>query len=244
MQTVFDFTVPGSAVSYRRSTGAGFVDAAALQDAPRLHTPQMAANWQPMWWYGGWCAGFAAGPRGVAASPAPCLPAADLAGRELPVWFRADLPGEGTYQGLCGTPPPDVAGHPDRRPGAGTALPARCDAACAGRRDTARPQCGGRSGRDGGRPAGGVPAARCDAAGVPDGGLHRHRPVRGPALCPRLQLCGLGPDARPVPAGGLVRFQPCPLRPDDREFYRGRPLGHCRTAAAGGGLLPAAVRPQ
>jgi len=61
MQTVFDFTVPGSAVSYRRSTGAGFVDAAALQDAPRLHTPQMAANWQPMWWYGGWCAGFAAG---------------------------------------------------------------------------------------------------------------------------------------------------------------------------------------
>ena len=49
MQTVFDFTVPGSAVSYRRSTGAGFVDAAALQDAPRLHTPQMAANWQPMW---------------------------------------------------------------------------------------------------------------------------------------------------------------------------------------------------
>ena len=72
MQTVFDFTVPGSAVSYRRSTGAGFVDAAALQDAPRLHTPQMAANWQPMWWYGGWCAGFAAGPRGVAASPAPC----------------------------------------------------------------------------------------------------------------------------------------------------------------------------
>lgn len=105
MQTVFDFTVPGSAVSYRRSTGAGFVDAAALQDAPRLHTPQMAANWQPMWWYGGWCAGFAAGPRGVAASPAPCLPAADLAGRELPVWFRADLPGEGTYQvslRLCG----------------------------------------------------------------------------------------------------------------------------------------------
>ena len=35
----------------------------------------------------------------------PCLPAADLAGRELPVWFRADLPGEGTYQvslRLCG----------------------------------------------------------------------------------------------------------------------------------------------
>ena len=39
IQTVFDFTVPGSAVSYRRSTGAGFVDAAALQGDDYADTP-------------------------------------------------------------------------------------------------------------------------------------------------------------------------------------------------------------
>ena len=101
----FDFSAPGAAVGYRRSAGCGFVDKAALADAPRLNTPQMGANWQPLWWHDGWLADFAATGQGVTARPAPGLPEADLAGRALPLWYRADLPGEGVYTAclrLCG----------------------------------------------------------------------------------------------------------------------------------------------
>lgn len=96
MDLSFDFCLPGQAEAYTPQTGHGFVNAVSLQEMPRLTVPQIGANWQPMWWHDGWKANFRTVPSGVEAC-AHDLPAADLAGRSLPLWFRADLPEEGIY---------------------------------------------------------------------------------------------------------------------------------------------------
>lgn len=96
MKICFDFQQPEQVVAYTPETGHGFVNAGSLQAMPRLTVPQIGANWQPMWWHDGWKADFRATAQGVEAC-AHDLPAADLADRALPLWFRADLPGEGIY---------------------------------------------------------------------------------------------------------------------------------------------------
>ncbi len=100
------FCAPGGAARFTAARGCGFVDETALEKNPRLHTPQLGANWQAMWWYAGWPAAMQEGATGVCAVPAPGLPEEDLRDRALPLWYRAAVPGEGVYRvslTVCGS---------------------------------------------------------------------------------------------------------------------------------------------
>ena len=100
-----DFAAPGADALWHGPGSSGFVTGAVMLDYPGLRAPMHQAGWQPMWWYRGPVSGVVRRDGSVFAAPQPALPAADAAGRRLPVWYKADVPGEGLYTGevtICG----------------------------------------------------------------------------------------------------------------------------------------------
>lgn len=100
-----DFSAPGADALWQGAGSSGFVTGTVMLEHPSLRAPMHQAGWQPMWWYRGPV--FSVERRGdsVFAVPQPALPDADLAGRRLPVWYKAEVPCEGMYTGrvtLCG----------------------------------------------------------------------------------------------------------------------------------------------
>ena len=94
-----DFAAPGADALWHGPGSSGFVTGAVMLDYPGLRAPMHQAGWQPMWWYRGPVSGVVRRDGSVFAAPQPALPAADAPGRRLPVWYKADVPGEGLYTG-------------------------------------------------------------------------------------------------------------------------------------------------
>ncbi len=92
------FAVPEDAVLYTESTGSGFVtDENYLAQAP-LRVPELNSGFVPVWWRADApMSRVSCGAQGASAEPARPLPEAERAGRELPLWYKLRVPGEGVY---------------------------------------------------------------------------------------------------------------------------------------------------
>ena len=100
-----DFAAPGADALWHGPGSSGFVTGAVMLDypacAPRCTRPAGSRCGGTAARFRAWCGGDGS----VFAAPQPALPAADAAGRRLPVWYKADVPGEGLYTGevtICG----------------------------------------------------------------------------------------------------------------------------------------------
>lgn len=91
---------------WQKDESAGFVPIHASDNTSGQQISADRAGWQPMWWYRGAISAPACGDEGIVALPQEALPARDLDGRFLPLWYRIPVPGEGLYAGqltVCGT---------------------------------------------------------------------------------------------------------------------------------------------
>lgn len=96
---------PAEAALWRGEGSSGFVTGAVLARHPALQVPLHHAGWQAPWWLREPVSDLRQTAQGVFARPLPALPAGDLEGRALPVWYKAAVPCEGMYAGgvtICG----------------------------------------------------------------------------------------------------------------------------------------------
>lgn len=102
---------------WQNNESAGFVPIRAPDNISGQQISVDRAGWQPMWWYRGIVSVPSFRDEGVVAQPTAALPARDLDGRLLPLWYRVPVPGEGLYAGqvtVCG-PGDDAALFVGRR---------------------------------------------------------------------------------------------------------------------------------
>ena len=100
-----DSRSPAGATVWQGEGSSGFVTGAVLARYPALQVPLHHAGWQPPWWLREPVSDLRQTAQGVFAQPLPALPAGDLEGRALPVWYKAAVPREGVYAGavtICG----------------------------------------------------------------------------------------------------------------------------------------------
>lgn len=93
-----EITLEGGEAPRYAPGGRGFVTGAELRRYPELQIPEVNSGFEPLWWYEGReydC--VRVGPAGAEARPAACVRETDLAGRSLPLWFKADT-GPGQYR--------------------------------------------------------------------------------------------------------------------------------------------------
>lgn len=108
MMNSFHFSVRFSdAPPFDRAVGHGFVTGAVYTADPALQTPETGSGFVPLWWYAGRPLTEAVPTAdGAVSAPSPAVRAADLSGRQLPLWYRVEVPQEGVYRAravLCGT---------------------------------------------------------------------------------------------------------------------------------------------
>ena len=100
-----DSRSPAGAAVWQGEGSCGFVTGPVLARYPALQVPLHHAGWQPPWWLREPVSDLRQTAQGVFAQPLPALPAGDLEGRALPVWYKAAVPREGMYAGavtICG----------------------------------------------------------------------------------------------------------------------------------------------
>ena len=95
----FRWTSAGGAAPYDPKTGYGFVTGEVYNAVPALRIPETNSGFLPLWWYAGTpMLAVACTPYGAEARATAAVRESNLAGRSLPVWFRADTPAESVYR--------------------------------------------------------------------------------------------------------------------------------------------------
>ena len=95
----FTWSREKEAQPYSRAAGSGFVTGEAYNADAALRIAETNSSFLPQWWYAGtpiWnvtCTEY-----GVQAAATEAVQPDDLQDRRLPVWFRAEVPGEGVYR--------------------------------------------------------------------------------------------------------------------------------------------------
>lgn len=95
----YDWKMTQGVEPYNKERGYGFVTGAVYHADPDLQIPETNAGWIPMWWYGEESIhDVACREQGVVAVPTDEVSKEALAGRQLPVWYRQNVPAEGAYR--------------------------------------------------------------------------------------------------------------------------------------------------
>lgn len=95
----FTWNTTQGAPLYEEQTGLGFVTGETYNADAALRIAETNSSFLPQWWYAGtpiW--DIARTDHGVQAAATDAVQADDLKDHRLPVWFRADVPGEGVYR--------------------------------------------------------------------------------------------------------------------------------------------------
>ena len=95
----FTWNTTQGAPLYEKQTGFGFVTGETYNADAALRIAETNSSFLPQWWYAGtpiW--DIARTDHGVQAAATDAVQADDLKDHRLPVWFRADVPGEGVYR--------------------------------------------------------------------------------------------------------------------------------------------------
>ncbi len=102
MELPFSHDLAGHAVPLYAPGGWGFVTERERAAFPALQTPELNNAFAPAWWYGDdVLSELSADGHGVSVHPSAAVRAADLDGRALPLWFKADT-GPGQFR-VCVT---------------------------------------------------------------------------------------------------------------------------------------------
>ena len=94
-----DFCAPGAVSLFTREAGCGFVTGENFHTDRTLRIPELNSGFQPVWWHGNApLTRLVRDENGVHARATAELPAGELAGRALPLWYKVLAPCEGVYR--------------------------------------------------------------------------------------------------------------------------------------------------